>query len=239
MLHDFGIAKPGDTRVERLVALNHFLIERHRAGQNTVVIVDEAQHLDPPTLERIRLLSNFETTTEKLLQIVLGGQPELDAHLAVPELRQLRQRIGLHCTIPPLQPDETRDYIRTRLRIAGARDLNLFTDRAVRRITEHAAGIPRVINMLLYWEALRFACDRGYHWFDFGRSTPGGSHHRFKAQWGATAVPLYWHYWQATPGPVPERNPQNPRYQLAIRMWRRLPLPMTRMLGPLLARSLA
>jgi FemAB-related protein (PEP-CTERM system-associated) len=94
-------------------------------------------------------------------------------------------------------------------------------------------------NMLLYWEALRFACERGYHWFDFGRSTPGGSHHRFKAQWGATAVPLYWHYWQATPGPVPERNPQNPRYQLAIRMWRRLPLPMTRMLGPLLARSLA
>jgi general secretion pathway protein A len=148
MLHDFGIAKPGETRVERLVALNNFLIDRHRSGQNTVVIFDEAQHLDPPTLERIRLLSNFETTTEKLLQIVLGGQPELDTRLAVPELRQLRQRIGLHCAIPPLRPEEARDYIRTRLRIAGARDLNLFSDRAVRRITEHAAGIPRVINMV-------------------------------------------------------------------------------------------
>jgi general secretion pathway protein A len=148
MLHDFGIAKAGETRVERLVTLNNFLIERRRAGQNTVVIFDEAQNLDAPTLERVRLLSNFETSTDKLLQILLVGQPELGAKLRLPELRQLRQRVGLRCAIPPLRPEETRDYIRSRLRIAGARDLNLFTDRAARRITEHAGGIPRVINMV-------------------------------------------------------------------------------------------
>lgn len=94
-------------------------------------------------------------------------------------------------------------------------------------------------NMLLYWQALRFGCEHGYRWFDFGRSTPGGPHHRFKAQWGTIPVPLSWQYWQPTPGPLPERNPQNPRYQLAIRAWRRLPLPVTRVLGPILARSLA
>jgi FemAB-related protein (PEP-CTERM system-associated) len=93
-------------------------------------------------------------------------------------------------------------------------------------------------NMLLYWHALRFGCENGYRWFDLGRSTPGGSHYRFKAQWGAMPTPLYWQYWQPTPGPLPRRNPQNPRYQLAIRAWRRLPLPVTRMLGPILARSL-
>jgi FemAB-related protein (PEP-CTERM system-associated) len=93
-------------------------------------------------------------------------------------------------------------------------------------------------NMLLYWQALRLGCAHGYAWFDFGRSTPGGSHYRFKAQWGAVPVPLYWQYWQPTPGPLPERNPQNPRYRLAIRAWRRLPLPVTRLLGPIVARSL-
>lgn len=148
MLHDFGLTKPGDTRVERLVTLNQFLFERRKAGQNTVVIFDEAQNLEAPTLERVRLLSNFETDTAKLLQILLVGQPELGAKLALPELRQLRQRVGLRCAIPPLRPEETRDYIRSRLRIAGASDLTLFTDRAVRRIAAHAGGIPRVINMV-------------------------------------------------------------------------------------------
>lgn len=146
MLEDFGIAKPGESRVQRLVALNNFLIERQRAGQNTVVIFDEAHNLSVDTLEQVRLLSNFETSTDKLLQIVLAGQPELKAKLQLPEMRQLKQRIGLRCTIPPLKPEEARDYIRTRLRIAGGRDLNLFTDRAVKQIVEYADGIPRVVN---------------------------------------------------------------------------------------------
>lgn len=148
MLADFGIAKPGESRAQRLFALNNFLIERRRAGQNTVLLIDEAQNLDVPTLEQVRLLSNFESTTEKLLQILLVGQPELKVKLDRPELRQLKQRIGLRCRISPLTATETRDYIRTRLRIAGARHAQLFTEAAVQRITEYAGGIPRVINIL-------------------------------------------------------------------------------------------
>jgi general secretion pathway protein A len=147
-LQDYGIGKGEITRVQRLVALNNFLIERLRAGQNTVLILDEAQNLEPDTLEQIRLLSNFETPTDKLLQILLVGQPELKERLQLPRLRQLRQRIGLRCAIPPMTVDETRDYIRTRLRIAGARDLHLFGEQAVRRIAEYAAGIPRVVNIV-------------------------------------------------------------------------------------------
>ena len=148
MLEDFGVAKPGESHVQRLIALNNFLIERRRAGQNTVLILDEAQNLDLRALEQIRLLSNFETETEKLLQILLVGQPELLDKLGRPELRQLKQRIGLRCRILPLTADQTRDYIRTRLRIAGARDLGLFSDAAIARIAEYSGGIPRLINTL-------------------------------------------------------------------------------------------
>jgi general secretion pathway protein A len=148
MLRDFGIADPGGSRVQRLMALNAFLIERCRAGLKTVVLFDEAQNLEPPILEQVRLLSNFETATDKLLQILLVGQPELKSKLQLPQLRQLKQRVGLRCSIRPLTADETKEYIRTRLRIAGAQDLKIFEDRAVQRIAEYAGGIPRVINMV-------------------------------------------------------------------------------------------
>jgi general secretion pathway protein A len=148
VLEDYGIGKAGTTAAQRLVALSHFLIERRRAGQNTVLIIDEAQNLDAKTLEQIRLLSNFETPTDKLLQILLVGQPELKDKLQLPQLRQLKQRISLRCAIPPMTSEETRDYIRTRLRIAGARDLNIFADAAVRRIAEYAGGIPRIVNIV-------------------------------------------------------------------------------------------
>ena len=148
MLEDFGIAKVAASRAQQLLTLNRFLVERCRAGQNTVLILDEAQHLDPPTLEQVRLLSNFETPKEKLLQIVLVGQPELKAKLQLTELRQLRQRIGLRCSIQPLKPQETRDYILSRLRIAGANDLGLFTEPAISRISEYAGGIPRIVNVV-------------------------------------------------------------------------------------------
>lgn len=147
-LQDYGIGKGETTRVQRLVALNNFLIERRRAGQNTVLILDEAQNLAPETLEQVRLLSNFETPTDKLLQILVVGQPELRQRLQLPQLRQLKQRIGLRCAIPPMTLEETRDYIRTRLRIAGARDLHIFDEAAVRRISEYAGGIPRVVNIV-------------------------------------------------------------------------------------------
>jgi len=146
VLADFGITNAGESRAQRLIALNNFLIERQRDGENSILIIDEAQNLDVSTLEQIRLLSNFETPTSKLLQILLVGQPELKTKLNLPELRQLKQRVGLRCQIPPLTPDETRVYIRTRLRIAGARDLALFDDAAVDRISAYAGGIPRLIN---------------------------------------------------------------------------------------------
>jgi general secretion pathway protein A len=148
MLEDFGVAKTAASQAERLFALNAFLIERQRAGHNTVLIIDEAQNLEPPTLEQVRLLSNFETPTEKLLQILLVGQPELRARLELPELRQLKHRIGLRCDIPLLTPEETSDYIRHRLRIAGAQDVGLFTDGAVSRIVRYTGGNPRIINIL-------------------------------------------------------------------------------------------
>jgi general secretion pathway protein A len=148
ILEDFGIAKAESTQAQRLFTLNSFLIERRRAGQRTVLILDEAQNFDPATLEHVRLLSNFETPTEKLLQIIMVGQPELRQNLDLPELRQLKQRIALRCQIPPLTAEETREYVRHRLRIAGAQDLSIFSDRAISRINDYAQGIPRVVNIL-------------------------------------------------------------------------------------------
>lgn len=148
MLEEFEIAKPGESHAQRLVTLQNFLVERHRAGQNTVLILDEAQNLYPQTLEQIRLLSNFETTTEKILQILLVGQPELKMKLELPEMRQLGQRISMRATIPPLTRAGTRNYIRTRLRLAGCDDSSILTDEAVIRIADYARGIPRIINTL-------------------------------------------------------------------------------------------
>src|SRR5262245_15655615 len=146
ILEDLGVTKASESRAQRLIALNSYLIERERAGQNTVLIIDEAQNLETATLEQIRLLSNFETSTSKLLQILLVGQPELKTKLALPELHQLKQRVGVRCQIPPLTIEETRAYIRTRLRIAGARDLGLFTEPAIDRLWAYSGGIPRLIN---------------------------------------------------------------------------------------------
>ena len=148
VLEDFGIPCAGQTTAQRLVALNRFLIERRRDGQNVVLILDEAQNLTPETLEQIRLLSNFETPGGKLVQILLVGQPELQPKLDRPELRQLRQRIGINCAIRPLTPDEVDEYIRNRLRVAGARDPQLFTPDAVARIARYSDGIPRVVNIV-------------------------------------------------------------------------------------------
>jgi general secretion pathway protein A len=148
ILADFGIATAGGSRAQRLMTLNRFLIERRRAGVNTVIIIDEAQNLDSQTLEQIRLLSNFEMTGDKLLQIVLAGQPELRVKLQQPELRQLRQRIGLRCTIAPLDQAQVEQYIMNQLRVAGARDRHLFSSAAIRKIAQYSRGIPRVVNMV-------------------------------------------------------------------------------------------
>jgi general secretion pathway protein A len=148
MLQDWGVKSIATTRAQRLFELNDFLTEQHRQGLIPVLIVDEAQNLEIDTLEAIRLLSNFETTREKLMQILLVGQPELRDKLNMPELRQLKQRVGLRCYIGPLSPEETRLYIRHRLKVAGATDASIFSDAAVQKIAEYSRGIPRVINIL-------------------------------------------------------------------------------------------
>ncbi|MBI2216252.1 MAG: AAA family ATPase [Candidatus Rokubacteria bacterium] len=148
ILHDFGVKSTARSQAQRLVELNEFLIEQHRQGRSPVLVIDEAQNLAIPTLEAVRLLSNFETTHEKLMQILLVGQPELRDKLNAPELRQLKQRVGLRCHIAPLSPEEARLYIRHRLRVAGAADAGLFTDGAIQTIAEYSQGTPRVINIV-------------------------------------------------------------------------------------------
>jgi general secretion pathway protein A len=148
MLQDWGLKSNATTHAQRLFELNEFLIEQHRQGLSPVLVIDEAQNLSLATLEAVRLLSNFETTNQKLMQILLVGQPELRNKLNTADLRQLKQRIGLRCHIGPLSPEETRLYIRHRLRIAGASDAGIFTDAAIQRITEYSGGTPRIVNIV-------------------------------------------------------------------------------------------
>jgi len=131
-----------------LLRLNQWLLERYRAGETAVLIVDEAQNLSPEVLEEIRLLTNLETATEKLLQIVLTGQPELEEKLKLPQLRQLRQRITLRCRTAALSLEETFGYIAERLRIAGANGEPIFSKEAIQTVHMYSRGIPRVINLL-------------------------------------------------------------------------------------------
>jgi type II secretory pathway predicted ATPase ExeA len=148
MMADFGISCDSGQKSRILWGLNQWLLERYRAGQIAVLIVDEAQNLSAQVLEEIRLLTNLETSTEKLLQIVLSGQPELEEKLKQPHLRQLRQRITLRCKTYPLTLEETPGYIAERLRIAGGGGQPLFTSEAVESLYRYARGIPRVINLL-------------------------------------------------------------------------------------------
>src|SRR6202007_2828438 len=118
ILAEFDIPCESKSKSQQLLKLNHWLLDRYRAGETVVLIIDEAQNLTFPVLEEIRLLTNLETATEKLLQIVLSAQPELEEKLKLPELRQLRQRIMLRCKTTPLTKEQTYEYIQERLRIA-------------------------------------------------------------------------------------------------------------------------
>ena len=148
MMADFGISTESRLKSQVLVRLNQWLLERYQAGETAALIVDEAQDLSLGVLEEIRLLTNLETSTQKLLQIVLSGQPELEEKLSRPELRQLRQRIMLRCKTHPLTLEQTRGYVAGRLRIAGSDGSPIFTSEAVEAVFRFAYGIPRVINML-------------------------------------------------------------------------------------------
>jgi len=148
MMADFEIPCESREKSQMLLRLNQWLLERYRAGETATLIVDEAQNLSPEVLEEIRLLTNLETSTEKLLQIVLAGQPELEEKLKLPQLRQLRQRITLRCRTGPLSLEETFGYIAERLRIAGANGEPIFSKEAIQTVHVYSRGIPRVVNLL-------------------------------------------------------------------------------------------
>jgi type II secretory pathway predicted ATPase ExeA len=148
VLAEFGISCDARNKSQQLMKLNQWLLERYRAGETVVLIVDEAQNLTHPVLEEIRLLTNLETSTEKLLQILLSGQPEFEERLRLPQLRQLRQRVMLRCKTSPLTKEQTHSYILERLRIAGASGEPIFDPRTVETIHMYSMGIPRVVNLL-------------------------------------------------------------------------------------------
>lgn len=145
---ELGVPTDGRGRLHLLERLNAFLLDQLTQGRNVVVMIDEAQTLDDKVLEELRLLSNLETSKEKILQILLSGQPELDEKLRRPQLRQLRQRIGVRGSLRPMRADEMEGYIQTRLRGAGAPRSDLFTAAALRRAWQSAEGIPRVVNVI-------------------------------------------------------------------------------------------
>lgn len=147
VLTDFGLTPTVRTKAGMLLQLNKWLVERFRDGVLCVIIVDEAQNLDWDMLEEIRLLTNLETSSHKLLQIVLSGQPELEEKLRAPRVRQLRQRVSVWCKTRALTLNETRTYVNERLRIAGAKE-TVFSPEAVELIYEYSKGIPRLINLV-------------------------------------------------------------------------------------------
>jgi general secretion pathway protein A len=151
---DFGIAGLKNYRQDihdYVVSLNEFLLDKYQRGENCALIIDEAQNLSLDVLESVRLLSNFETSKDKLLQILLVGQPELSDRLNSSDLRQLKQRVTLRYRLRNLTLLETGEYIGNRLKIAGG-DPAVFTIKAVETIYAYSSGIPRVINVL---------CDNG------------------------------------------------------------------------------
>jgi len=149
IMADLGLPYSGRTKTEMLLDLNRFLIQRHARGLITALVVDEAQALRNELLEEIRLLTNLETSQQKLLQIVLMGQPELEMVLDSPELRQLKQRVSLRCQLQPLDGPQTHAYVLSRLERAGApKEPPIFTEEALDKVFEYSSGIPRIINNL-------------------------------------------------------------------------------------------
>lgn len=147
---DLGLKVSAPSKAELLFELNNFLISRYQSRMTTVLVVDEAQHLEPEVLEEIRLLTNLETPQQKLFQIVLVGQPELEQKLDSPNLRQLKQRVALRCRLEPLDEFETQGYVRRRLERAAtdSHAANIFSDESLAAIYRYSKGIPRLINTI-------------------------------------------------------------------------------------------
>jgi general secretion pathway protein A len=148
IFQELGLAPVQGDVSAKVTRLHELLVEEYRQGRNVVLVVDEAQNTPVETLENLRMLSNLETSTDKLIQIVLVGPPELEALLDRHELRQLKQRIAVRSTLAPLSAAESLAYIRFRLEKAGAESTDIFTGGALRRIVRQAKGIPRILNIL-------------------------------------------------------------------------------------------
>jgi general secretion pathway protein A len=147
-LRDLGLPIPSEDRLTMIETLNGYLIEQLKNRHVVCLLIDEAQNLSDDALEGVRLLSNLETDKEKLIQIVLMGQPELKDRLDQPQLRQLKQRVVLECRLVPLEKDDVRSYIDFRLKAAGYEGPGLFQAGAIDRITFYSKGIPRLINVI-------------------------------------------------------------------------------------------
>jgi len=158
IIEDLGMKREGESENELLEQLRNFLLKKLDEGDNVVIIIDEAQNLSIPVMEKIRLLSNLETEKEKLLQIILVGQSELEEKLKKTELRQVNQRIAVRYRLGPLKRGEIREYIQHRMRIAGSPGDLSFTGGAVGRVFKYSQGIPRVINLV--WDRVLLA---GYY----------------------------------------------------------------------------
>ena len=223
LLDDLGVERRGSTKGELMATLSQHLLAAGSEGKTVLVIVDEAQQMSVECLEQVRILSNLETPTRKLLQILLVGQPELEAKLRLNELRQLDQRIGIRCYLKPLPRKETYRYVEHRMRVAGLPGALPFTRGALAQIYKFSHGIPRVINLV---------CDRalmaGYSSrvreitprlvTSAARNLEGGRHgrHRYTRVWtggrslrraalaagvaiallGAGAAAGYWRLWR-------------------------------------------
>jgi general secretion pathway protein A len=150
ILADFGLPVSGKSKCDLLLDLGQFLVSRSKKSMTTVLIVDEAHHLSDDILEEVRLLSNLETTNDKLLQIILAGQPELDQQLDSFGLRQLKQRIAVRTQLYPLDACETKQYIEQRMHTAGAApfDNHIFTEEAIAAVFSYSHGLPRLINTI-------------------------------------------------------------------------------------------
>lgn len=144
IMKDLGIKTKVRSRHDMMAALNEYILTE----RNVVIVIDEAQNLGISTLEQVRLLGNIETEKEKLLQIVLVGQPELKKRLSDPRLRQLNQRISIRYHLEPLNREEVTQYIYYRLKIAGSEDRIRFHEDALSKIYNYSGGIPRLINII-------------------------------------------------------------------------------------------
>lgn len=148
ILEDLSVDYTPGSKSKLLSQLNNYLIEQIRADNNIVLIIDEAQNLKPAVLEEVRMLSNLETENEKLIQIVLLGQPELKNKLSLNTLEQLRQRIAVYYHLLPLSREETKAYIRHRLKLASDSEKQYFTEEALDAVYEFSQGTPRIINQI-------------------------------------------------------------------------------------------